>query len=194
MSSWRSRRILARVVGWAERNANAAWFPWVLATIAFVDYFTLGMIGFVLTPLLTLALVATQDVRRAAALCLIADGGCWAGAFVFSRVLGRLNIATRLAGSPQLDVARRLLQRHGVLAGLMNTLLPLPTIPLIVAAQAVDANVEGILLTQAIGRAVRYVSIAVAIFSGRSVYKTVGSRIREMRECEEGPTVAKARA
>ena len=33
------------------------------------------------------------------------------------------------------ELARTLLQKHGVLAGLLNTLLPLPTIPLMLAAQ-----------------------------------------------------------
>merc|ERR1719229_222695 len=50
-----------QLTDWAERNAGAAWFPWVLAGIGFMDPFT--MCGFLLSPLLTLALFTASPQR-----------------------------------------------------------------------------------------------------------------------------------
>lgn len=69
----------------------------------------------------------------------------------------------------QLVRARDLLQRHGSLAGLLNTLLPLPTIPLIVASVSVGVNVHMMLLAMTLGRTTRYVVLAVAILSSKRV-------------------------
>ena len=82
-----------------------------------------------------------------------------------------MGLAAKFAGSPHLATAGELLQRHGPIAGVMNTILPLPTVPLMVAAHAVEADVTLIVLALAAGRAVRYVVLTSTIFGGRSAYK-----------------------
>ena len=153
---------------WAESHVQDDWFPWLLACIGFLDPFT--MCGFLLTPLLTLALVASS-ARRAVLLCAAASGGCLAGNYAFTLSIGTFGVAAKLARSPQwsgaVDACRDKLEAHGTLAGLLNTLLPFPTIPLLIAAQVVGANVRGILLTMALGRSIRYTVLAVAILGGR---------------------------
>ena len=154
-------------------GVNTAWFPWVLAAIGFMDYFT--FCGVVLTPLLTLGLVAATSLSRMVLLCTTASCGFLAGSFAFAFALDWLGLHGKLADSAQLAMARSLLQRHGLLAGLFNTLLPLPTMPLIVAARAVDANVPAILMSMAAGRTARYVALVGAVCSSRSMY-TRGTR------------------
>jgi len=167
-TDWRSS-----VTQWAGRHAEASWFPWALAAIGFLDPFTLC--GFLLTPLLSLALMAS-DLCRALLLCTASSMGCLAGNYVFTLFIGRLGVSSKLTDTPQLAAARELLQRHGIIAGLFNTLFPLPTTPLIVAAQAADANVAGIILTMALGRSVRYAVLAATILSSRSLYRSVSSQ------------------
>ena len=57
------------------------------------------------------------------------------------------------------------------MAGVVNTILPLPTVPLMVAAHALQADVTLIVLALAAGRAVRYVGLTTTIFASRSAYK-----------------------
>lgn len=150
-----------RVLRWGERHANAPWFPWVLCLIGFLDPFTLS--GALITPLLTLALLVSS-LPSAIVLCAATSLGCWAGNFVFCALIGKLGVAAKLASSPQLALARDLLQKHGPLAAVLNTLFPaMPTIPLMVAAHALDpSRVPLILLALALGRGLRYASLVVA--------------------------------
>jgi len=156
---------VGKIKGWAEENTAAPWFPWVLAIIGFLDSFTLC--GFLLTPLLSLALMAS-DAVRATVLCSAASCGCLAGNGLLAFALRRLGMSITLPDG-QLVRARDLLQRHGSLAGLLNTLLPLPTIPLIVASVSVGVNVHMMLLAMTLGRTTRYVVLAVAILSSKRV-------------------------
>jgi len=159
----------ARLYERVRLGVNTWWFPWALAAIGFMDYFT--FCGVVLSPLLTLGFMAAPGHRRVVWLCTATSCGALAGSFAFANALDSLGLSGKLAGSEQLATARDLLQRHGLLAGLFNTLLPLPTIPLIVAARLVDANVPLMLLTMAAGRAVRYAAMFIAVSSGRSLYQ-----------------------
>lgn len=157
------------LLAWAEEHVNAPWFPLLLGVIGFLDPFT--MCGFMLTPLISLALL-TADFPRAVVLCGAASSGCLAGGVVFTQLLGRLNVASKLEGSQALAVASELLRKHGVLAGVLNTLLPLPTIPLMLAAQIVGANVPLILVMMALGRLSRYVAVYAAIVASRVAYRS----------------------
>ena len=166
-----------RVTTWGERHATAAWYPWALALIGFLDPFTLC--GFLITPLLTLALLAA-DLRRALVLCTAVSGGCLAGNACFCALIGRLGIAAKLANSPQLATARSLLQRHGLLAAVMNTVLPAPTIPLMVAAHVLDpTNVPAIILALALGRAIRYVLLVSTVFGSRRAAALAAGAVAE---------------
>lgn len=171
--------LVSGVTAWAEQHAAANWFPWMLALIGFGDYFVLC--GFLLTPLLTLALMAAPGVQQMSVLCAFASAGCLAGSFAFSILMSRLGLTDKAAGSPQLAVAHTLLKRHGALAGVMNTLLPLPTIPLIIAAHAVGANVPWMLIAMAVGRAARYIALTFAILSSRKVARAVGESVERRR-------------
>jgi len=130
----------SRVLKWGDTHASAAWYPCLLGLIGFMDPFTLC--GFLVTPLLTLG-VCVADRRWAFVLCAAVWAGCLAGNFAFVALIGRFSLATRLAGSVHLATAGELLQRHGPIAGVMNTILPLPTVPLMVAAHAVKATQHG---------------------------------------------------
>ena len=156
------------VIKWGEKHASATWFPCVLAFIGFMDPFTLC--GFLVMPLLTLALLVSE-LPRALVLCASVWGGCLAGNFAFVALIGRLGLAAKLADSPHLEVARELLTKHGPVAGVMNTILPLPTVPLMVAAHVLKADETLIVLALAVGRAVRYVVLCSTIVGGRSAYK-----------------------
>ena len=101
------------VMEWAASRARLPWFPWFLFAIGVMDPFTLC--GFLLTPLLTLALAASR-VQRAAMLCVAASSGCLVGNVAFSILLDRMG-SIRAADSPQLAAAKSLLQRHGAIAG-----------------------------------------------------------------------------
>ena len=81
------------------------------------------------------------------------------------------------AGTQQLVYARQLLESHGMLAGVINTIFPLPTIPLIVAANALEVNVPGILLSMAVGRLLRWSTMYAIILSGRSVYRRAAGAV-----------------
>ena len=164
-----------RVTTWGERHATAAWYPWALGLIGFLDPFTLC--GFLITPLLTLALLAA-DLSRALVLCTAVSVGCLAGNACFCALIGRLGIAAKLANSPQLATARLLLQRHGLLAAVMNTVLPAPTIPLMVAAHVLDpTNVPAIILALALGRAIRYVLLVSTVFGSRRAAALAASAV-----------------
>lgn len=159
----------ARLREWAEANVSAPWFPWLLATIGFLDPFL--MCGFLLTPMLSLALIPADPVW-AAVLCLSASGGCLLGGVAFTKLIGRLDVASKLQGSQALAVARELLQKHGVVAGLLNTILPLPVIPLLVAAQVAGTQVPLILIMMSLGRLTRYVCVYAAILASRAAYRS----------------------
>ena len=161
------------LTSWGKKHVTAVWFPWALTSIGFIDYFTFGAVGFILTPLLTIALLASSP-RRAALLIGLLSAGCFTGSLAFSQLVGWLGVSARLAGSPQLEAARGLLQRHGVLAGAMNTILPLPTIPLIVAAHALEAHIFLILLSMALGRLVRWSAMYATLYSGRRAMRSMG--------------------
>ena len=167
-SSWRQA-----VTSWAERHVGAAWFPWVLAAVGFADYFMLGAIGFILTPMLTIGMLASSP-RRALLLIALLSAGCFAGSLAFSQCVGQLGVAERLAGTPQLQAARDLLLRHGVLAGALNTIFPLPTIPLIVATHAVEGQVLLILLAMAAGRLLRWSVMFATIQSSKAAVRSFG--------------------
>lgn len=183
-STWRER-----LTAWAREHVDAPWFPWILAAIGFLDPFT--MCGFLLTPLLSIALL-TADLPKACILCGAASGGCLIGGVLFTALLGRLRFLTAsLEGSHALSVARELLLKHGVLAGVLNTLLPLPTVPLMVAAQLSGARVPTILAMMALGRLCRYVAVYVAIVGSREVYRR--STVSWQDQALGGSAVASAR-
>lgn len=175
--SVRKDGMVKRVSKWGERHAVAAWYPWALALIGFLDPFTLC--GFLITPLLTLALLAA-DLSRALVLCTAVSAGCLAGNACFCALIGRLGIATKLAASPQLATARSLLQRHGLLAAVMNTVLPAPTIPIMVAAHVLDpARVPAIILALALGRGIRYVLLVSTVFGSRKAAALATSAVAD---------------
>ena len=163
------------VTAWAERHVGAIWFPWVLASIGFVDYFTLGAAGFILTPMLTIGMLASSP-RRALLLIALLSAGCFAGSLAFSQLVGWLGVAERLAGTPQLQAARDLLLRHGVLAGALNTIFPLPTIPLLVATQAIEGPVMLILLSMAAGRLLRWGIMWTTIQGSRAAVRSFDAK------------------
>ena len=79
--------------------------------------------------------------------------------------IGRLGIAakppTAAADGPVAAAARSL-------AAVMNTVLPAPTIPLMVAAHVLDpTNVPAIILALALGRAIRYVLLVSTVFGSK---------------------------
>jgi membrane protein YqaA with SNARE-associated domain len=111
-------------------------------------------------------------------LCASVWAGCLAGNLAFVALIGRLGWAAKLADSPHLAVARDLLQRHGPIAGVMNTILPLPTVPLMVAAHVLKADETLIVLALAAGRAVRYVVLCSTILGGRSAYAYAKGQLR----------------
>ena len=108
----------ARVLEWGDTHASAAWFPCLLGFIGFMDPFTLC--GFLVTPLLTLGL-CVADRSWAFVLCAAVWLGCLAGNLAFVALIGRLGLAAKFTGSPHLATAAELLQRHGPMAGVVNT-------------------------------------------------------------------------
>ena len=114
----RSETWRARVLEWGDTHASAAWFPCLLGFIGFMDPFTLC--GFLVTPLLTLGL-CVADRSWAFVLCAAVWLGCLAGNLAFVALIGRLGLAAKFTGSPHLATAAELLQRHGPMAGVVNT-------------------------------------------------------------------------
>ncbi|KAL1521889.1 hypothetical protein AB1Y20_021540 [Prymnesium parvum] len=161
-----------KTVSWAEKHVNAKWFPWFLALVGFVDYFSFGAMGVIITPLLTIGLIASTP-RRGWLLIGLLSAGCFAGSFAFSQLVEWLEVSRRLEGSTQLSVARDLLERHGILAGALNTIFPLPTIPLIVAAHALKVQIPLILLAMAFGRFVRWSTMFATIHSSKAVARSI---------------------
>lgn len=165
---WRSS-----VSEWAKKHVTTIWFPWLLALIGFLDYFLFGTLGFVLTPLLTVGLLASSP-RHAILLIAWLSAGCFAGSLAFSQLVDWLDVSDRLQDSQQLVFARGLLERHGILAGAVNTVFPLPTIPLIVAAHALQVRVSLILISMSVGRLVRWGIMFITIHSSKTAARSFG--------------------
>ncbi|CAE8624949.1 unnamed protein product [Polarella glacialis] len=153
---------------WASAKVEAAWFPYLLATMNFLDYFCL--LGFFVPPLQSVAF-ANLTTKKSLMICGLCATGGFLGSGCLVVVLAHFDLMSGRITEAQAAYAGELLRSWGPLAGLINGCSPLPAIPLIVATAAVETSlwrVVLVLLLLHVGRYLKFVGLLVMIRSGKA--------------------------
>eukprot|EP00927_Polykrikos_kofoidii_P059360 TRINITY_DN54523_c0_g1_i1.p1 TRINITY_DN54523_c0_g1~~TRINITY_DN54523_c0_g1_i1.p1 ORF type:complete len:227 (-),score=32.72 TRINITY_DN54523_c0_g1_i1:152-784(-) len=162
-SVWRSN-----LSAWASTKVGAWWFPWFLASINFVDYFC--FIGFV-SPVLQGVAFANVRASRAALICCMCAIGGFLGSWCLMLTVIYFDMSSKFIDADKLADASDLLGRWGIIAGLINGVSPLPSVPFVVAAATIESNhmrVVVMLAFMSFGRFLKYVGLFVAIVTGQT--------------------------
>jgi len=171
--SWRSR-----LATWASSHVQAAWFPWFLGTLNFLDYFC--MVGYV-TPIFQGVAFSQVKAFRAGFICFLCACGGFFGSWCLVVVLNHFHIDMGSSmTSEQSEYASDILHRWGLLAGFVNGLSPAPNLPLVLVLVVLEPSHWRIVLVLALmhlGRLVKYVGTAVVVGGGTSMLSRVGKRV-----------------
>jgi membrane protein YqaA with SNARE-associated domain len=147
---------------------QAWWFPWLLFSLNFLDYFCL--VGFVVPVLQGVAFIQVRAIRCGMICSLCACGG-FLGSWCLVLAIDNLQLLGAKVDPSKYEFAANLVKDWGPLAGLINGASPLPNIPLILAATALEANRWRVLLTlflMSVGRFLKYSAMAITLRAGKA--------------------------